>query len=178
MIHTCQSLHVQDRKERICIHLENCKKLQKKGGWEGSEDCSFRKLCYSIFSNAVQGYSKKVGMNVNLYDADYNQIDAQLLDRNSEVLKFEPDNIILWLGTEKIYEEFLDINLEERNGFADMYIQKILHYWELIEKNSHARIIQLNFCEIDDKVMGNYSCKVESTFIYQIRKLNFCFRKK
>lgn len=94
-----------------------------------------------FFSNAVQGYSKKVGMNVNLYDADYNQIDAQLLDRNSEVLKFEPDNIILWLGTEKIYEEFLDINLEERNGFADMYIQKILHYWELIEKNSHARII-------------------------------------
>lgn len=131
-----------------------------------------------FFSNAVQGYSKKVGMNVNLYDADYNQIDAQLLDRNSEVLKFEPDNIILWLGTEKIYEEFLDINLEERNGFADMYIKKILHYWELIEKNSHARIIQLNFCEIDDKVMGNYSCKVESTFIYQIRKLNFLLQEK
>ena len=33
--------------------------------------------------------------------------------------------------------------------------------------------MQMNFTEIDDKAFGNYSCKVDSAFVYQIRKLNY-----
>ena len=35
----------------------------------------------------------------------------------------------------------------------------------------------MNFTEIDDKVLGQYSCKVESTFAYQIRKLNYLLQE-
>lgn len=94
-----------------------------------------------FFSDAVQGYAKLSELNVNLFDADYNQIDAQLLDPTSEVYDFKPDNVILWLATDKIYEEFLDLQLTERSSFADYYINKIENYWNLIATNVHCRII-------------------------------------
>ena len=122
---------------------------------------------------AIRGYAALENLPLSVYDADYNQIDAQLLDPASEVYGFGPDSILLWLGTDKLYEEFLDLSLEARSGFAASVMQKITMYWDLISKNSKANILQMNFTEIDDRALGNYSCKVGSAFVYQIRKLNF-----
>lgn len=131
-----------------------------------------------FFSMAIAGYAKLSGINADLFDADYNQIDAQLLDPNSEVYVFKPEAIILWLATDKLYEEFLDLPLAERSSFAESYISKLERYWDLIAEYGKCRIIQPNFTEIDDKVLGQYSCKVETTFIYQIRKLNYLLQEK
>lgn len=130
-----------------------------------------------FFSEAVEGFAKLSGINLSVYDADYNQIDGQLLDPSSEVFSFKPRLILLWLCTEKLYEEYLDIYLSERSNFAETYIRKIEGFWTLIEKNSDAAIIQMNFTEIDDKALGQYSCKVESAFVYQIRKLNYLLQE-
>lgn len=126
-----------------------------------------------FFSTSVQGYSKLSGLNIDVFDADYNQIDAQLLDPSSEVYECKPDSIVLWLATDKLYEEFLDIPLSERSSFAETYIAKIKNYWQLIQNNCNAKVIQFNFSEINDSVIGQYSTKVASTFTYQVRKLNF-----
>ena len=125
-----------------------------------------------FFSAAVEGCAKLSGLNLSVFDADYNQIDAQLLDPSSEVYAFAADEILLWIGTEKIYEEFLSLDISARSKFADTLLQKIGYYWELIFNNSNARILQMNFSEVDDKVLGSYSCKIETTFTFQIRKLN------
>lgn len=130
------------------------------------------------FSQAIKGYSALRGINVNIYDTDYNQIDAQLLDNNSEVYEFKPEIIVLWLATEKIYEEFLDISAEERVGFAEYYMNKLENYWDLISRNIGSKVLQPNFTEIDDKAYGNYSCKVEGSFVYQIRKLNYLLSER
>lgn len=126
-----------------------------------------------FFSEAIEGAVKLKEINANVYDAEYNQIDTQLLDNNSDVYKFCPNIIILWLATEKLYEEFLDSSMEDRYWFAEHYASKIENYWRLIERHSKSKILQLNFSEIDDKCFGGYSCKVSNSFIFQIRKLNY-----
>ena len=126
-----------------------------------------------FFSKSIEGYAKLSGLNVAVLDTDYNQIDAQLLDDESEVYKYKPDAILIWLATDKLYEEFLDTTLEMRASFAELTMQRLVHYWDLVARNCNARILQPNFTEIDDKALGQYSCKVKSTFTYQIRKLNF-----
>lgn len=131
-----------------------------------------------FFSKSIQGYARLSGLNVNVYDADYNQIDAQLLDDKSEVYEFAPDEIVLWLATDKLYEEFLDLATTDKAGFAESVIDKLNFYWDLISAKSNARIIQPNFTEIDDKGLGQYSCKVECTFAYQIRKLNYMIQEE
>lgn len=161
--------------------MYSLKELKKaaKGSLEGREIrvAVLGNCATQFFSLAVQGYAKLRGLNVTLFDADYNQIEAQLLDPGSEVYSFLPENIILWLASDKLYEEFLDRPLGERVGFAQEYMQKMEGYWDLISANSRARIIQPNFTEIDDKALGQYSCKVESSFVYQIRKLNFLLQQ-
>lgn len=130
-----------------------------------------------FFSTAVTGYARLSNINLKVYDADYNQISEQLLSADSEVYQFVPDMILLWLATDKLYEEFLDRPRKERLTFADEYMEKMRWYWSLIEKNSNAKILQMNFTEINDKVLGQYSAKVESTFTYQIRKLNYLLQE-
>lgn len=126
-----------------------------------------------FFSQALEGCGKLDGLNLLVHDADYDQIEEQLLDPASAVCLFAPDEVVLWLATEKLYEEFLDEDLAARSSFAENYLQKVQRYWELIAKNGKAEIIQFNFTEIDDKALGQYSCKVDSTFVFQMRKLNF-----
>ena len=131
-----------------------------------------------FFAVAIKGYARLSEVNLNVYDADYNQIDAQLLEPSSEVYCFKPDVILLWLATDKLYEEFLDSSLEERKNFAEKYIAQIRWYWELISRNTNARMLQMNFTETDDKVLGHYSAKQDGTFIYQIRKLNYLLQEE
>ena len=130
-----------------------------------------------FFSLGIKGYLKAEGINASVFDADYNQIDAQLLDKASETYEFNPDAIIVYISTDKIYEEFLDLDVSARDAFAEDYIAKIKNYWNLISANSNARIIQPNFTEIDDRAFGNYSSKVKDAFVYQIRKLNFLLQE-
>ena len=131
-----------------------------------------------FFSLGIKGYLKSEGINANVLDTDYNQIDAQLLDTDSETYKLNPDVVILYIATDKIYEEFLDLNVVLRESFADDYCKKIVNYWNLISNNSNSKIIQTNFTEIDDRAFGNYSAKVKDSFIFQIRKLNYLLEEK
>lgn len=130
-----------------------------------------------LFSMTVTGYARLSNVNLKVYDAEYNQIDAQLLDVDSEVYRFCPDIILLWLATDKLYEEFLDIAQDQKPGFAEKYVEKIKNYWSLIAQNTDAKVIQMNFTEINDKVLGQYSAKTDITFIYQIRKLNYLLQE-
>ncbi len=125
-----------------------------------------------FFSEATEGYGKLCGLNLRVLDADYNQIEPQLLDPDSKTYTFHPDFILLWFASEKLYEDFLDRTPEKRTRFADEVIERIRQCWSFIKKNSKASILQMNFTEIDDKALGQLSCKTESTFIFQLRKLN------
>ena len=131
-----------------------------------------------FFSLGIKGYLKSEGINANVLDTDYNQIDAHLLDTSSETYELDPDVIILYIATDKIYEEFLDLDITLRSGFAEQYCSKIVNYWNLISANSSAKIIQTNFTEIDDRAFGNFSSKTQDSFIYQIRKLNFLLEEE
>ena len=130
-----------------------------------------------FFALAIRGYSALSGLPLQVFDADYNQIDAQLLDPSSETYEFKPDCIILYLATEKLYEEFMDLSMQERSGFADSVMVKLSGYWDMIASNISCRIIQPNFTEIEDKALGQYSCKVQSAFTYQTRRLNYLLQE-
>lgn len=131
-----------------------------------------------FFSAAICGAARLEGINLNVTDIDYNQIDNQLFDDASETYEAKPDYVVLWLASEKLYEEFLDLPMQERASFADMYISKLETWWNKLAANTGARIIQPNFVEIDDKALGQYSAKVDVSFVYQIRKLNFLLQEK
>jgi len=131
-----------------------------------------------FIATSVCGAAKLEGINLNITDIDYNQIDVQVLDRQSLLYKSMADYILIWLSSEKIYEEFLDLPLLDRSSFAEQYMEKINNWWRLILSGTNARIMQTNLVEIDDKALGQYSAKVDASFIFQLRKLNYLMQEE
>lgn len=125
------------------------------------------------FCVALKGVAAYWGIGLNIWEADYNQIDLQLLNRASETYQYSPDEILIFMCTEVLYAAFCKTPIEKRAAFAEMQYEQIWSYWKTVEENSHAGILQTTFLEYDDRVFGNWGSKLEQSFIFQVRKLNY-----
>lgn len=127
-------------------------------------------------ATAVKGYAYSEGIALDVYDADYNQIDAQVMDFGSELCQKSPEFTLFWLCTEKLYEEFCQGR--QHAGFAELVLQRVEHYWNMVNGKYKTTILQCNFLQIDDRVFGNYGNKTADSFIFQLRKINYMLMEK
>ena len=120
---------------------------------------------------AIKGYSYLENFLLEIIDTDYNQIQSQVFDSNSELYVSKADFVLIQLSSEKLYESFFES--DTKKDFAEQIIRDIKSYWQNINSQLNANILQFNFVEINDSVFGNYASKTKESFIYQIRKLNY-----
>jgi len=130
-------------------------------------DCATQHL-----ATAITGYAYMLNLAIDIYDADYDQIYPQVINKDSEMYAFQPDAILLYMCTEKLYTLWCETIQDDRIVFAETINSQILDYRKHISKNSKASIIQFTFVLNDDFVFGNYACNHKESFIYQLRKLN------
>lgn len=150
------------------------KKLARQGAAGGPDvrvavlgDCSTQHL-----SLAVKGALAGRGLSAAVFDADYDQIIANVIDKDSGLYAFSPDYVVLHHCTEKAYERFCAIEAAEREGYGDEMLHELQSEWSAIERNAQATILQLNFPDYDDRIFGDYSLKVKGSFVGQLRRLN------
>jgi FkbH-like protein len=117
------------------------------------------------------GYEKK--LDINIYDADYNQVDRQIQDTNSELYKFQPDITMIFESGHKLLQKFNKADEGERKTFAEKHLDRINQLSDILQSNLKTKVIYFNYAEEDDRVFGNFANKVKSSFIFQIRKLNY-----
>ena len=127
-------------------------------------------------AKAIKGYAYEEKIALHVFDADYNQIDAQVMDNNSELYQMTPDFTLFWLCTEKLYEAFCQST--NRSDFANQIITSLEGYWNRVNQQYKTTILQFNFTQIDDRVFGNYGNKTPDSFLFQIRKLNYLLVEK
>ena len=131
-------------------------------------DCSTQHL-----TTAVKGTAFFEGLNLDLFDADYDQVEAQLTDPTSEVYQFSPSFILLVMCTEKLQEAFYASSPDSRASFAEDTLARITRYWSSISHNHQCALLQFNFVYCNDGIMGSYAIKEPSSFPYQLQKLNY-----
>lgn len=131
-------------------------------------DCATQHL-----ATALRGYGVSVGMRLNVFDADYDQIDAQVMAPDSELYRFAPQGVLLQMCTEKLQEAFYDRPPEARASFAEDTYARIRQIWSRIGSHIPATVLQCNFPLIDDGVFGQFGNKTEQSFLFQQRKLNY-----
>lgn len=124
-------------------------------------------------ATAIKGEAFLRGLSIDVFDADYDQIDAQTLDGGSELYSFAPNAVLLVMCTEKLYEGFCSTPMEKRPSFADDTIARIRMYWTLISEKLQTSILQFSFAYLNDGSMGNYALREPCAFSYQLSKLNF-----
>lgn len=131
-------------------------------------DCATQHLC-----RAIRGVGCEEGLAVEIWEADYDQIELQLVDEKSPLYESRPDMVFLMLCHQKLYEAFCGTPESGRPQFAERMIERITGYWDLLSAHCNARILQSNFMVTDDAVFGNYANKTGYSYLYQVRKLNY-----
>src|SRR4051812_5059891 len=119
----------------------------------------------------AQGYFAKIAFEI--FEADFDQLDRQILDAGSELYQAQPQFVVIYACAEKLWDRFTGLGPEQRTSFADTILAEIRAWWDAAARHSQAKIIQLNFVEINDGVFGHFGAKTPASFTYQIRKLNF-----
>ena len=125
-----------------------------------------------LLCTAIRGMGVERGYNIDLFEAEYNQVERQLLDPTSDLYQFDADFIVIFQSTHKLGEHHSLISTEQQASLAD---DRICFLASVCENPALAgkKIIYFNFPEIEDTVFGSYANKVESSFTYQVRKLNY-----
>ena len=125
-----------------------------------------------LLCTAIRGMGVDKGYNVDLFEAEYNQVERQLLDPTSDLYQFNANFIVIFQSTHKLGEHHSMLSSEQQATLADDRIGFLASVCEnpvLVGK----KIIYFNYPEIEDTVFGSYANKVESSFTYQVRKLNY-----
>ncbi len=127
-----------------------------------------------FLNKTLSAYAIEYGYQLNLFEADYNQIDLQVFNLGSDFYNSDADFVILSETNQKLKKSFYNLSLEERQTFADdkiKHIQKSIN--QILEHKKIKSVVYFNFQEEDDSVFGNYANSTEYSYLYQIRKLNF-----
>lgn len=127
-----------------------------------------------LLVTALKGQSYDNQLNLDVFEADYDQIPLQINNTTSELHEFQADYVIIFQSTQKLLQQFNNLDSENRLCWAQDKIDEFEHYFDTIkEHTTQSKIIVFNLPFIDNTVFGNYSNKVEYSFNFQLRKLNY-----
>ncbi|WP_036877797.1 HAD-IIIC family phosphatase [Xylanibacter oryzae] len=122
-----------------------------------------------FLATAIKGMGIDREFNIEMFEAEYNQVELQFMDHNSQLYQFNADYIIVFQSTHKLNEKYSLLQNTELVNLAE----ERLSFVRYICSNTDSKIIYYNYPEIDDSVFGSYANKVTSSFTYQVRKLNY-----
>ena len=124
-----------------------------------------------FLATAIRGTGAERGYQIDLFEAEYNQVERQFLDPSSELYQTDADFIVLFQSTHKLGEKHSLLPPSQQESLAEerlAFVASVCENPMLASK----KIICLNYPEIEDTVFGSYATKVTSSFTYQVRKLN------
>lgn len=125
-----------------------------------------------LLCTAIRGMGVERGYNIDLFEAEYNQVAQQLLIQTSALHQFDSEFIVIFQSTHKLAEQYSLLSVEEQVNLAEERSNFLASVCSSPSSRS-KKIICFNYPEIGDTVFGSYANKVERSFTYQIRKLNY-----
>ena len=125
-----------------------------------------------LFSMALRGYGYYAGLNLKIWEADYNQILLTVLEDGSGLYTNKPDFVIINQSSIKLLDSFYKKDLAGKQAFSGEQLQFVETLRQKISEKLDCSFIFINYAEINDSVFGNFANKLDLSFLYQIRKSN------
>lgn len=125
-----------------------------------------------LLVTSIKGEAVARNMALKIYEGEYNQIERQLLDPTSDFYQFDASVVIIFQSTHKLCEYHSQLSSERQEQVAE---ERLSFLASVCENPAFAdkKIIYFNYPEIEDTVFGSYANKVEASFSFQVRKLNY-----
>lgn len=122
-----------------------------------------------FFATAIKGIGVERGYRIDLMEAEYNQVERQVMDPTSDLYQHGAKYTVVFQSTHKLLEQYSLMEATEWSSLAD----KRIDFVKTICAQVEGKIIYMNYPEIEDTVFGSYANKVNGSFSYQVRKLNY-----
>jgi len=116
--------------------------------------------------------SLEKGLNLDIVEFPYIIIEQGIENILTDVFNYSPDYIIINCSTQKILNQYYNVELSNRSNFSENWLISFQSIISLINNNYKGQIIINNLMEIDDNVFGNFANKIKQSFKYQIRDIN------
>ena len=125
-----------------------------------------------LLVTSIKGEAVDRGLSLDIFEGEYNQVERQLMAPTSELYEYDAEIVIIFQSTHKLGEYHSSLAIDKQERLAD---ERLSFITSLCENPSFAnkKIIYFNYPEIEDTVFGSYANKVESSFSFQVRKLNY-----
>lgn len=122
---------------------------------------------------ALRGCGYEAGLDLQIWEAEYDQISRQVQDPESGLYQYKPEIIILFQSTHKLLNRYNKLPADQQANLAAETLENLEVLTSTLSAKLNAKIIYYNFPEIDDAVFGNHANKTGSSFLFQLRKLNY-----
>ena len=126
-----------------------------------------------FLQQALRGAGYEYGYDLQIWEADFNQIERQVFDPTSELYEFNPEIVIVFQSAHKLLATYNKLKPDKYSSLAEHQLELVNNLTSTIGSRLQSKIIYYNYPEINDAVFGNYANKVASSFLYQLRKLNY-----
>lgn len=126
-----------------------------------------------FLQQALRGAGFDYGFDLQIWEADFNQIERQVFDPSSELYEFKPEIVIVFQSAHKLLATYNKLKPDKYSSLAEHQLALVDNLTSIISSRLQSKIIYYNYTEINDAVFGNYANKVASSFLYQLRKLNY-----
>lgn len=126
-----------------------------------------------FLTQAIRATGYDCGLDLQIWEAHFNQVEGQVFDAGSELYAFEPEIVVIFQSAHKLLSAYNKLEPVTYHTLADNQINLIASIQGAINERLSASIIYYNYSEINDSVFGSYANKTEVSFLYQLRKLNF-----
>jgi len=126
-----------------------------------------------FLTQALRGLGFDNGFDLQIREADFNQIEYQVSNPTSELYQYNPEIVIVFQSSHKLLGKFNKLNTTQQSLLASSEIESIENIYTKLVNELNTKVIYYNYTEINDAIFGNYANKTESSFLFQLRKLNF-----
>ena len=121
---------------------------------------------------ALEMTARLEGFRLDVYEAEYKQIEREIIDENSALYSFAPDSVIITYSARAIRNRFYKMPTNSRPNYYKELSDELAGHIGLLSSRITAKVLLFNLEEINDAVFGNYSSKTRYSFLNQIRRYN------
>lgn len=125
-----------------------------------------------FLATSIKGIGVERGYNINLFEAEYNQVERQVLDPTSDLHAFDAKYTVVFQSTHKLLEAYSLVTVKGEGLTVNGLFEERLNFVRTLCETIDGKIIYFNYPEIDDTVFGQYANRTELSFTWQIRQLN------
>ena len=122
---------------------------------------------------ALRGAGFEQGLNLQIWEAEFNQIERQVFDSTSDLFQFNPEIVVVFYASHKLLAKYNKLKPEQHIELANNHLKLIDDVTNAVNAQLQSKIIYYNHTEINDSIFGNFANKIESSFLFQLRKLNY-----